>query len=318
MSIRVLNRLLALAGMLATPAFAADIPYAVDASPVPGVLPEIAVSLDGHPHQPYLLTAAVPSLGLDAVRVAMGRLDEDGAREMNLMLPSSLAHSGISFTGYFAERGGVAMAGPSTLHGKGTQCVLYDFGNDFAGAPKVAGEIVDTDWLWDQGFLVFAQTLGGGPKLAILFDSTAPTGGDTDLVTPGYGTGQIKGVDYGMLVIVAENNIGGGDDVVDDPDDEAAGGVITFDFSKSELFGVQMCSLVLVDIDEADGAQVQCWLEGQLVSQIDVPGMDDNSIQTLQFGSVCVDRVDVRLSGSGAVAEISYIPDDENCALPGG
>jgi hypothetical protein len=317
MSIHALSLTLAVAGILATPAFAAETPYSVDADTVPGVLPEIVVSLDGHPHQPYLLTAAVPSLGLDVVRVSTGTLDGNGARDMNLLLPPSLVHTGVAFTAYFAERRGVAVAGPSTLHAEGTQCVLYDFDKDFAGAPKVAGEIVDTDWLWDEGFLIFAQTLGGGPKLAVLFDSTAPTGGDTDLVTPGYGSGQIKGVDYGMLVIVAENNDGGGDDVVDDPDDDAAGGVITFDFSKSDLFGVELCSMVLVDIDEADGAQIQCWLEGELVSQVDVPGLDDNNIQTVQFGSsACVDRVDVRLSGSGAVAQFSYIPNDETCAVP--
>jgi hypothetical protein len=318
MSLRTLSPLLVAASFaVAAPASAADTSYGIDASPVPGIQPEIEVRLGGQPHQPFLLTAAVPAFGLEAVRVSTGVLDEDGVHTTNLLLPASLVHTGVAFTGYFAERGGIGTAGPSALHADGDLCVVYDFNLDFAGAPKVAGEIVDTDWLWDEGFLVFAQTLGGGPKLAVLFDSTAPTGGDTDLVTPGYGSGQLKGVDYGMLVIVAENNLGGEDDIVDDPDDDAAGGVITFDFGASELFGVQICSMVLVDIDEADGAQVQCWLEGELVSQIDVPGLDDNSIQTLQFGSVCVDRVDVRLSGSGAVAEFSYIPDDKQCALPG-
>ena len=59
----------------------------------------------------------------------------------------------------------------------------------------------------------------------MIFDTANPTGGDTDLATPGYGLGNDTAL--GNVVILSE------DADSSDPDDNAGGGTLTFTYDES-------------------------------------------------------------------------------------
>lgn len=139
----------------------------------------------------------------------------------------------------------------------------------------------------------------GYPSRAIVFDSANPTGGDTDLQTPGYGSGNDAAL--GNLLILAENEVdANGDGLIDDPDDSAGGGSIHFDFGCD----VSISAITLVDIEECNGS-VDLERFGNAVASVEIPMLDDNSVQTLDLqGNGPVTDVTVNLKGSGAVASM--------------
>ena len=64
------------------------------------------------------------------------------------------------------------------------EAILIDFDTDAAGSPIVAGQIIDDEYA-TLGVLIETMNLSVGPDLGVAFNSTIPTGGDTDLTTPG-------------------------------------------------------------------------------------------------------------------------------------
>ncbi|MFH1277044.1 MAG: hypothetical protein ABIK65_01505 [Candidatus Eisenbacteria bacterium] len=159
---------------------------------------------------------------------------------------------------------------------------------------------------------------GGGPSSAILFNSSAPTGGDDDLGTPnqdfggpGVGPGGGLGmpgqndVALGNLLIVAEDIIDvGGDGLVDDPDDEAGGGVIGFDFIEpTTIFWIK-----IVDMDDGEGAAIRLYDAAKsLVATVYAATYGDNSAQTIDLSQYeAITRMEVDLYMSGAIGEIEY------------
>lgn len=152
------------------------------------------------------------------------------------------------------------------------------------------------------------------PNLAIVFDSSAPTGGDPDLGTPnqdfggpGVGNGGSMGaagenaVALGNLIIIAENDTDANNDgLVDNPDDEAAGGTLVFDFDTPRYIN----SLDLVDIENS-GSRVRAFaVGGTLLADITIPALGDNSVQTVTLDQPAVSRLEIELADSGAVGAI--------------
>ncbi len=167
------------------------------------------------------------------------------------------------------------------------------------------------------GCIIGVLNNGGGPHTAIIFDSSAPTGGDEDLGTPnedfggpGIGIGGEAGqpgensVPLRNLLIIAENIVDSApaDGFVDDPDDEAGGGVIGFGFDELIL----PTHMILVDID-VETASLDLRNADTLLVQVSAADLGNNSVQTIDLSSYGpVDCIEVVFSSSGAIAELAY------------
>ena len=123
---------------------------------------------------------------------------------------------------------------------------------------------------------------------AMIFDSANPTGGDTDLASSSLGN----------ILIISED----GDSA--DPDDNAKGGTLMFDWDGV----VNLESLGLLDIEEAGGMVTLYGADDTTVLRtIDIPGLGNTSVQSLDIGTADVGKMDVLLAGSGAVTEIILV-----------
>ncbi|MBM3320212.1 MAG: hypothetical protein FJY73_05985 [Candidatus Eisenbacteria bacterium] len=159
---------------------------------------------------------------------------------------------------------------------------------------------------------------GGGPHSLIIFNSSAPTGGDSDLGTPnvdfggpGIGAGGGAGmpgenrVPYGNLLIIAEDivDVAPADGLVDDPDDEMGGGIITIDFHGPVLAE----RIVLVDIDEQESVAIRLFDGVNLVAEANALPLGDNSVQVISAPEPtrCT-RVEIVTDGSLGIGEIEY------------
>ncbi|MEM9219342.1 MAG: PPC domain-containing protein [Cyanobacteria bacterium P01_F01_bin.150] len=120
---------------------------------------------------------------------------------------------------------------------------------------------------------------------AMIFDSANPTGGDKDLASD----------ELGNILIISED----GDST--DPDDNAKGGTLMFDWDGV----VNVASLGLLDIEEAGGTvTLYASDDATVLATINIPGLGNNSLQSLYVGTADVGKMDVLLTGSGAVTEI--------------
>jgi hypothetical protein len=147
------------------------------------------------------------------------------------------------------------------------------------------------------------------PDKALIFDTGAPTGEDTDLATPGYGFGNDTAL--GKALIIAEDDVdANGDGFVDDPDDEMFGGVLRFEFDGPVLF----LGGTVVDIDSTEGAVFRMFDENDVeIGTLPVFSLGDNSVQVVD-PLVPVDGVralELHLSGSGALARLRWCPSTE-------
>jgi hypothetical protein len=156
-----------------------------------------------------------------------------------------------------------------------------------------------------------------GPQSLLIFDSSNPTGGDPDLGSPnetcpgggpGIGTGGEVGqpgencVPLGNLLVIAEDILdAGGDGLVDDPDDDLDGGEITFTWNSP----TSPKRIVIMDIDsESASVTVE---KNLLTVTVNATDLGNNSAQTIDLSDYpATDRMIVRFSSSGAVAEIEY------------
>lgn len=237
-----------------------------------------------------------------------GHLDGTGRATVALDLPSAFIRGGVELS---------VRAISSGLNGERTTSSPADvslgsipferFGADHhvSSTFVLAGEVVAEQWS-SVGLHVHAASLVSGPSLAIAFDSANPTGGDDDLATPGPGSG--NDFAFGNVMIVAENGVDlDGDGLVDVPDDNVSGGVLFYDWDSPVL--LSSTTLLDVDISDPAGATCRTYLGGVLVESVFVPGLDDNNVQTVLFNAdMRVDQLQVEFSGSGAVAEVQFMP----------
>ncbi|CTQ34134.1 Hint domain-containing protein [Jannaschia rubra] len=127
---------------------------------------------------------------------------------------------------------------------------------------------------------------GSSQNPPMIFDTARPTGGDWDLKTS----------NLGKVLILSED----GDSC--DPDDSAKGGILKFAFDKPATVN----SLTLLDVEK--GATIKLYGEdGKLIDNIRVK-TSDNGQKTVDIDTQGVARMEVHLSGSGAVDNLSFIP----------
>lgn len=178
---------------------------------------------------------------------------------------------------------------------------------DFEGLAP--GTIVDSQF---PGVTISATNRrdGGLGNAAMIFDSSAPTGGDYDLGAPnvdfgGPGVGSGGGTysdaqntqELGNILIITEDGDGS------DPDDEAQGGVFTFTFDHP----VRVDYLELLDIDSNESGGSVLTINSSSGSQsFSIPALGNNSFQRLDINVDDVTSVEVDFVSSGAITELKW------------
>ncbi len=192
------------------------------------------------------------------------------------------------------------------------------------------GEIISDQFL-HQGVSISAKNIGGGPDLAIAFDSHRSPTRDYDLEDPWSG-GNIDSEEYlGNLLIIAENAVDrNGDGLIDNPDDEGSrpAGSIFFDFTKPiKSFGFD-----LVDVEgpsefgNSAGYFATFYSAGSEIARVGfgdfidpsspfyMPGVEygDNfanriaPITAAHLGVSPFDRVEINFGGSAAIDNLQF------------
>ncbi|QDU69822.1 hypothetical protein [Engelhardtia mirabilis] len=236
--------------------------------------------------------------------VAEGFFDGAGRASVSVPVPGALpAGTQFAVAAGYASQGQVWLGSTAPLPISETaNSIPLDF--DYAPGfdEPVAGQTIVGDYI-EIGLVVSAINDGFGPNQAIIFDSANPTGGDTDLATPGYGLANDTAL--GNLLIIAENSVDADNDgLVDDPDDEREGGILVFDFAEP----TEIDSMTVVDIDDAQMSEIRVTQDGLGVTTYPLVDVGDNGVQTIVMRLTNVTKVELDLGGSGALAEIALKP----------
>lgn len=168
--------------------------------------------------------------------------------------------------------------------------VLIDF-EGFA-----AGTVIDDEYALD-GVTITAQRDDNNDAAndAMVFDSSNPTGGDTDLATQ----------NQGNLLIISEDNDSS------DPDD-AVGGTITFTFDNpSFVYDIKA-------VDTEEGGTITLTLEDGSTQSFDIPSIPDGAIQQVLLDVDNVVEMEIVLDGSGAVDDLCFVPGEPPLGEIGG
>ena len=124
---------------------------------------------------------------------------------------------------------------------------------------------------------------------------------------PGYGLNNDSPL--GRVLVIAENVTDSGNDgVVDDPDDDAMGGRLVFNFD----YDVRFVSGTVLDVDLSEAAAFEVFDGGGLLlGSYPLSSLGDNSVETVTANDAIggVRRIDLVMSGSGALAELRFCPD---------
>lgn len=189
---------------------------------------------------------------------------------------------------------------------------ILSFDETMTGEPLdlQAGTVMTDQLLESLGLTISAQNNFqfpvAHPDKALIFDTAFPTGGDTDLATPGYGSGNDTAL--GKALIIAEDDVDADrDGLVDDPDDEAMGGMLRFEFDGPVMF----LGSTVIDIDTTEGAVFRMLDENDvLIGTLPIYSLGDNSVQDVEpFSPVDgVHALELVLSGSGALARLRWCP----------
>ncbi|MEM7033779.1 MAG: SdrD B-like domain-containing protein, partial [Chloroflexota bacterium] len=183
-----------------------------------------------------------------------------------------------------------------------------DFETNGALAQLTSGQIIDDEY---AHFGIQITTNDPVNHPAMIFDSSAPTGGDPDLGTanqdfagPGIGDG-------GRMNMPGENNtfrdnilIISEDGDQNDPDDKGSGGTIIFTFDEP----LQVDQVEIVDIDDYEIAgTVTAYDAGNnVITVADVLGLGNNSAQTINVNATGVSRLEVYFPGSGSISNVNF------------
>lgn len=197
---------------------------------------------------------------------------------------------------------------------------------DFEGL--VHGEVLNSQI---AGVTISAVNQGGGPDLAVAFDSNLSGTRDPDLEGPNWSGGNIvSGTDLGNLLILQENNIGTGDGVADRPDDEGSrpAGSITLAFDTAySSFGFDLIDIEGTRPSDEPG-DLDLYLGDALVYSVSF--MDFLADPSVQYGDNSANRISplsgfglfdravFNLGGSGAIDNIvATVPAPAPLALLG-
>ncbi len=195
--------------------------------------------------------------------------------------------------------------GDSIIPGQ-VECITFDNGGLTAG--NIPSSVVTTLGTGPIG--VYGYNPGfPGTNAAMIFNSSAPTGGDFDLGTPntdfggpGIGSGGSQGSTYqnnlalNNLLVVSE------DLDTTDANDLRGMGILEFDFAT--VGPVIVHSLTIVDIEGKEGPPMVRFYNsaGLLFSTISLNTVGNNGVANINFGPVAgVSRMTVHFGGSGAI-----------------
>jgi len=203
------------------------------------------------------------------------------------------------------------------------------------------GRIVNTQFA-AQGLTISVDNIGGGPDLAIVFDSQETSTADPDLEGPTWSGGNLApDTVLGNLLIIAENSSGSGDGIVDSPDDEGSSpaGSMTFDFAAPITeFGFDF-----IDVDDQSDYEITFFSEGSAVATVEFDDFttsgDPFFDSTVSFGDhtanrispitvaalnsafglglTAFDQVVVDFGGSGAIDNLNWVAlSDQGSPVP--
>ncbi len=178
-------------------------------------------------------------------------------------------------------------------------CADLDFETNALGADLPAGTIVDNEF---DAYGITVTTLDPANHPAMIFDTANPTGGDSDLATPGNGPGNDTAL--GKVLILSED----GD--ASDPDDDARGGTFVFTFADD----TEVLSVGLLDIDADETVTVTAFDgSGGVIASTTENGVGNAGFQRAMLAADGVRRLEVALSSSGALADLDLACEDDIC-----
>ncbi len=164
--------------------------------------------------------------------------------------------------------------------------------------------------------------LGGGvPNAAVVFDSSAPTGGDPDLGSPnetfgGPGIGLAgelgspfqNAVALGKILVLAENLVDANNDgLVDDPDDaNVVNASIEFDFTA--LGSVYIEQITMIDIETTQNPTRFRLFDpqGAMLQTVFLPRPGNNGVATVTINNGPVARAVLFIEGSGGYDNLRF------------
>ena len=209
------------------------------------------------------------------------------------------------------------------------------------------GTILNNQLFGTYGLTASALNTGGGPNLAVIFDSNRTGTRDGDLQFTGYGSnnsrwdgGNIAATPLGNLLIIQENNEGTGDGIADKPDDEGTkpAGKLTLEFATP----LTAIGFDLIDIEDnsekTEGNFATFYMGGAELATVGFAefesggGFDQgatfgdnfaNRISPITIADLGIatpfDKVEFRLEGSGAIDNINTtaVPEPATMILVG-
>ena len=206
------------------------------------------------------------------------------------------------------------------------------------------GEIVSGQFSVSHGVTISAKNVGGGPDLAVAFDSHKTSTADPDLEDPWTfmgNTGNIPADTFlGKLLIIAENkNDGNGDNLIDSPDDEGTrpAGSIFFDFD----YPLAAIGFDLIDVEGPTeygtnrGYFATFFMGPAELARVGFGDLINNSSPffdlTIKYGNnlanrispisasalsiAAFDRVEINFGGSAAIDNLTWTPVPEPSSL---
>lgn len=208
---------------------------------------------------------------------------------------------------------------------------------DFQDSGLEHGEIIGSQYS-SLGLTISAINRGGGPDLAILFDSTKNQTRDPDLEDP-WSVGNIPTNEVlGNVLIIAENDTDSdGDGLIDNPDDEGSrpAGTIFFEFD----FDITGFGFDLLDVEGSveygddsgyfatfysDATEIGHIGFGDLLADLTIVYGDNsaNRISPITADYLGIDsfnRVEINFGGSAAIDNIQFaaVPEPSTIILFG-
>lgn len=186
---------------------------------------------------------------------------------------------------------------------------VVDFDRTTAGAPMAMrlGEVVTDQYAENLGLRVSGVSFrAGGPNEVILFDSAHPTGNDGDLVTPGYHPTNTEAREF-VLIIPRDATDADGDGYVDDPNDDELGGMMVFEFETDVVWEYA----TVLDIDENEAAYFEAYdADGAFLGRVLLQSLGDNSVQRVDPSITGVRRLELHMTGSGALVDLGVCRDE--------